>query len=845
MEWTINGIITSLNRLGEVFFNHSATMLLQSSILICILLILNLLLRKHTKAVWRYCLWMILFAKLVLPPSFACPTGIAYWVGGGDKGPMVTSPLHEEPVPAVAITFPPSEQISSGPGSPSEPSETAPEPTLSTATAHSAPAAGNLDTISLPAVLLLCWVAGVILLSLYLARRVWFVMKLTVSATDCDGAIGNLVEQCRSSIGLGTSVRVRVSSEIVSPSVCGVIRPVILLPKHVAGTFSVEQLRPILIHELMHIKRCDIFVNFAQTLLHIFYFYNPLLWAANAIVRRIREQAVDEAVLVALGDKADSYSNALIDIAEAAMWRPNLGLRLISVAESEKHLARRIRHIAEIGRPKSARIGALGSVLLVGAAAMLLPMAQAEKGSVITVAADGSADYTTVQAAVDAATPGATIKIAAGMYEEHVMINKALTLEGAGSKKTTIMTVNRGADAYEEMMQDYMRRYQSAKDNEERKAIQAEFKAMNRLQFGSDLGIPVISVTATEDVVIRNMKLKFPGRVIEGRVLPLPALKFSNATAKVVDCVVVDSAGDGIHVADGSDVEIRNCLVAAVWSTGILVASGQAESSTAKIIDSDIRNCYHRCIAFGKGTDSSIVKGCRISGSAWHGIRYDYTSPLVTDNIIFSNARNGIYASGTTTASVKGNVFFSNDMGGMSCWSGNGDTIEGNTFIGNEGVGVSILGKSKPTITMNIFAANPTGISFGNIESNSPDAISQQIASLSNNIFWESEKNVAFMRRNSENGAITTEDVLLDEKLGNIEADPLFADLLRKNFSLKKDSPARRRRIGVAKALTLTGDYPIQPEETAIIPDGDTRDSRKWKIPAPPATATVDTTESK
>ena len=56
------------------------TMLWQSSVLILILLLLNVLLRKRVKAVFRYCLWMLLLAKLVLPVGLALPCSPAYWV---------------------------------------------------------------------------------------------------------------------------------------------------------------------------------------------------------------------------------------------------------------------------------------------------------------------------------------------------------------------------------------------------------------------------------------------------------------------------------------------------------------------------------------------------------------------------------------------------------------------------------------------------------------------------------------------------------------------------------------------------------------------------------------------
>ncbi len=142
---------------------------------------------------------------------------------------------------------------------------------------------------------------------------------------------------------------------------------------------SPEGLRATLIHELAHIKRGDLWVNAIQTFLQVVYFYNPFIWFANAVIRRVCEEAVDETVLVALGGQAESYSNTLIDIGETAFSRADSGLRLIGVAESKKALQWRIRHMLTRPIPKSSKLGVLGFASLLVVAAVLLPMGKAQE----------------------------------------------------------------------------------------------------------------------------------------------------------------------------------------------------------------------------------------------------------------------------------------------------------------------------------------------------------------------------------------------------------------------------------------------------------------------------------
>ena len=75
-----------------------------------------------------------------------------------------------------------------------------------------------------------------------------------------------------------------------------------------------------------------------------------------------------------------------------------------------------------------------------GLSALLAPAADA--ATTIVVAKDGSGNYTTVQAAVDAAAAGSTIKIKAGTYGENVTVpttKRGLTILGATGNPANIV----------------------------------------------------------------------------------------------------------------------------------------------------------------------------------------------------------------------------------------------------------------------------------------------------------------------------------------------------------------------------------------------------------------------
>ena len=363
----INNVLIGLNKVGGVFYDYAASVFIQSALLVILLFAIDLLLRKRVRAIFRYCVWLLVLVKLILPPMLSLPTGIGYWAG--DHLPA-SLPISHRVFNMVGFEH-------TGPSS--EVAGARPSEDLAGNDPAMAPADSAMTPLTWQAVLFVLWLAGVSAFLAVLVQRIRFVRGLAAASRPAGDELPGLLEQCRRQMAVRRAVRLQLSETVPGPAVCGLLRPTVLLPTSLVEKLSPEGLRATLIHELAHIKRGDLWVNSVQTLLQVIYFYNPFVWFANSVIRKVCEEAVDETVLVALGGQAKDYSNTLIDIGEMVFWKADLGLRLIGVAESKKALQWRIKHMLNRPIPKSAKLGAIGIAMLIVIAAILLPMAKAQK----------------------------------------------------------------------------------------------------------------------------------------------------------------------------------------------------------------------------------------------------------------------------------------------------------------------------------------------------------------------------------------------------------------------------------------------------------------------------------
>lgn len=117
-------------------------------------------------------------------------------------------------------------------------------------------------------------------------------------------------------------VQVCVSGRVSAPLTYGLFRPVILLPSEMEWEDS-EQLRYILTHESVHIRRLDTLSKILLMACACIHWFNPFCWVMFLLANRDLEISCDEAVVRILGRKEkSSYAMTLIEMEEQTAALP-------------------------------------------------------------------------------------------------------------------------------------------------------------------------------------------------------------------------------------------------------------------------------------------------------------------------------------------------------------------------------------------------------------------------------------------------------------------------------------------------------------------------------------------
>lgn len=295
-----------------------------------VVIILRLLLKKWAPKQVLCLLWLVVFARLLIPVSLESPLSIVPDALPGQEHLAEQAPADPtagEPVTPVVPQNPIQDQSQKQPGhdtvipviSNPNPSFSVPEGVNPTTPAPETPAAFPWQ-----AVIAGVWLTGVAAMGSYALASYLQLRRRLFDAIRAEDGVWE-------------------HPAVASPFILGVLRPRIYLPASLTG----QPRQFILCHERAHLRRLDHLVKPVCWIALALHWFNPLVWAAFLLMSRDIESACDEAVVRQLGSgvKAD-YSDTLLALATGRRFPAPCPL-----AFDEGDARGRIRNVLNYRRP--------------------------------------------------------------------------------------------------------------------------------------------------------------------------------------------------------------------------------------------------------------------------------------------------------------------------------------------------------------------------------------------------------------------------------------------------------------------------------------------------------------
>ena len=396
---TLETLLTKLDTLALEWWAwivpHAADVL----ILAAVVWLVDVLARKRS-AVWRAALWTIVLLKVLLPVRIDSPVSVVGWLQSDVEQALraVQPPLQESPPQTEAEPVSPprestldapreerpvallsTQETSVGRGDSAQPRALANAVAAPSAPREERPVeesavAATMQTVTHPPLwLFLPWLGVVSTLLTICALRTWRLRELIGRAKPCtNAALRKAYVEIAGRLRLRRIPELVVGEGIGAPLVYGVWRPKVVLPSTVAESMPLHELRPVLAHELGHVRRMDPLVNWLQVLCRLFFFWHPGFWLADLRIRKYREEACDDVALAVMDGERRAYAQGILHVLELGYASPVSVLTLLGSSEERRGLESRLRRIMQ-PRRLATRLSLVGTLAVFVIAAVVLP----------------------------------------------------------------------------------------------------------------------------------------------------------------------------------------------------------------------------------------------------------------------------------------------------------------------------------------------------------------------------------------------------------------------------------------------------------------------------------------
>ncbi|MBN2412979.1 GyrI-like domain-containing protein [candidate division KSB1 bacterium] len=366
-----------LNHIAQLWWQWMGPMLLQVTVLILIISGLELILKKWAWPQIRYGLWILVLIKLLIPPGWYLPSSVISHFQPHIKQAVLSR------VEIAGTSFTTQDRISES-SIPEQttahsPAETLPQPE------KQAISPLHAETGEKP--VWQTWAMGIWLFGIliYLTLLIGKMKKLRSwhqqqKDKDIPPWFHKILVQTAQRLNLDNLPAIVFSDKAVTPAVYGMFRPVLLLPANYFDTLSENEAKHVLLHELAHLKRGDLWLHGLSLFLQIIYWFNPLMLWVRKQMKHVREICCDFTVANILREKTGEYRQTLLNTArELLTEKVEPGLGLLGVFEEPFWLVTRLKWLEK--KPWQNQGLALAAAFFAALIITfsILPMAGAEK----------------------------------------------------------------------------------------------------------------------------------------------------------------------------------------------------------------------------------------------------------------------------------------------------------------------------------------------------------------------------------------------------------------------------------------------------------------------------------
>ncbi|MFL0245625.1 M56 family metallopeptidase [Candidatus Clostridium stratigraminis] len=199
-------------------------------------------------------------------------------------------------------------------------------------------------------IFIIIWVVGAALAFAHTIAGLIKIKKIILSSAKDNEKVNSILEEAKRIVDIKQKIQLGFTDQISSPSLFGILNPIIIIPNIIAMNLTEKELKYVFIHELCHIKRKDIIISWLRAIFKTIHWFNPLIVFGLSTMEKDCEMFCDNTVLSYLDNSENkAYGNTIINVLQLVnrpMWLPG-GTPIIM---KKNDLKRRIKMISNYGK---------------------------------------------------------------------------------------------------------------------------------------------------------------------------------------------------------------------------------------------------------------------------------------------------------------------------------------------------------------------------------------------------------------------------------------------------------------------------------------------------------------